>query len=153
MNAPRILLADDHRMVGEGLKKLLSSEFDVVGLVEDGLALIDAAKKLDPDIILADISMPRLDGLKALVQLKKDNPRVKVVLLTMHQDAVFARRAWEAGAVGYVVKCAAAAELATAIRAVLDGKKYFAPNLTGGNLSDEIQVGRPVCEEPRRFKE
>jgi DNA-binding NarL/FixJ family response regulator len=98
MKRPRILLADDHRMVAEGLKSLLAAEFELVGVVEDGRALVESAKKLRPDAIVADISMPHLNGIDALVQLKKDNPSVRVVFLTMHQDAVYACRALEAGA-------------------------------------------------------
>jgi CheY-like chemotaxis protein len=93
MKRPRILLADDHRMVAEGLKSLLAAEFELVGVVEDGRALVESAKKLRPDAIVADISMPHLNGIDALVQLKKDNPSVRVVFLTMHQDAVYACRA------------------------------------------------------------
>lgn len=134
LNRPRVLLADDHRMVAEGLKSLLSSDFELVGVVEDGRALIDAAKKLNPDVIVADISMPHLNGLDALGLLKKDNPRVKVVFLTMHQEVAYARRALEAGAAGFVLKHSAPAELLTAIQAALDGKTYLTPALAGGVL-------------------
>src|SRR5262245_29671468 len=103
MNKPRVLLADDHRMVAEGLKSLLTTEFDLVGVVEDGLALIEAAKRLRPDVIVADITMPRLNGLDALAELRKENPRTKVVLLTMHQEVAYARRAIDAGASGFVL--------------------------------------------------
>ena len=128
---PRVLLADDHRMVAEGLKGLLSSEFEMVDVVEDGHALVAAAKKLRPDIIVADITMPHLNGIDALPQLKKDNPSVKVVFLTMHQDVAYARRALEAGASGFVLKHSAPAELITAIRAALSGGTYITPALAG----------------------
>ncbi len=128
---PRVLLADDHRLVAEGLKSLLSSEFELLEVVEDGRALITAAKKLRPDVIVADITMPQLNGIDALGQLKKDNPSVKVVFLTMHQDVAYARRALEAGASGYVLKHSAPAELVTAIRAALNGKTYLTPALAG----------------------
>src|SRR5262245_26166200 len=111
MIRPRVLLADDHRMVAEGLKSLLSAEFDLVGVAEDGRALLESARTLRPDVIVADITMPHLNGLDALVPLKKDNPRVKVVLLTMHQEVAYARRALEAGAAGFVLKHSASAEL------------------------------------------
>ena len=100
VSRPRVLLADDHRMVAEGLKSLLSADFDLVGVVEDGRALIEAAKKYWPDVIVADISMPHLNGLDAMAPLQKDNPNVKVVFLTMHHDAAYARRGLEAGASG-----------------------------------------------------
>jgi DNA-binding NarL/FixJ family response regulator len=86
MPRPRIILADDHRLVAEGLKSLLSADFELVDVVEDGRALIAAANRLRPEVIVADITMPHLNGIDALAQLKKDNPNVKVVFLTMHQD-------------------------------------------------------------------
>lgn len=112
-------------MVAEGLKSLFSAEFELIGVVEDGRALIEATKKLHPDVIVADITMPHLNGLDALVQLKKLNPRVKVVFLTMHQEVAYARRALEAGAAGFVLKHSAPAELVTAIRAALEDKTYI----------------------------
>ena len=117
MNRPRVLLADDHRMVTEGLKGLLADEFEVVGVVDDGRAMVAAASKLRPDVVVADISMPHLNGIDALPRLKKDNPDIKVVFLTMHQNAAYARRALEAGAAGFVVKHSAPEELVIAIRA------------------------------------
>jgi len=128
---PRLLLADDHRMVAEGLKSLLSSEFELLDVVEDGRALVAAAKRLRPDVIVADITMPHLNGIDALRQLKKDDPSVKVVFLTMHQEVAYARRALEAGASGFVLKHSAPAELITAIRAALSGKTYITPALAG----------------------
>jgi DNA-binding NarL/FixJ family response regulator len=125
------LLADDHRMVAEGLKSLLSADFDLVDVVEDGRALILAAKKHNPDVIVADIAMPHLNGLDALTLLKKENPRVRVIFLTMHQEVAYARRALEAGASGFVLKHSAPAELVTAIHASLEGKTYLTPALAG----------------------
>lgn len=140
---PRVLLADDHRMVAEGLKSLLSPEFDLVDVVEDGRALIATAKKLRPDVIVADITMPQLNGIDALAQLKKDNPTVKVVFLTMHQEVAYARRALGAGASGYVLKHSAPAELITAIRAALNGQTYITPALAG-------EVFQAIQEGPRK---
>jgi DNA-binding NarL/FixJ family response regulator len=140
MNRPRVLLADDHRMVAEGLKSLLADDFELVGAVEDGHALLAAAKKFRPDVIVADITMPRLNGIDALHLLKKDNPEVKVVFLTMHQDRAYARRALEAGAAGFVVKHAAPDELVMAIHAALKGKTFITPALAGDVL-DDIQHG------------
>jgi len=144
LSRPRVLLADDHRMVAEGLKSLLSADFELVGVVEDGRALIEAAKKLRPDVIVADITMPNLNGLDALGPLKKDNPRVKVVFLTMHQEVAYARRALEAGASGFVLKHSAPAELLAAIRAALDGKTYLTPALAG----EVIQAFRLGTDAP-----
>lgn len=128
---PRVLLADDHRLMAEGLKSLLNTEFDLVGIVEDGRALIEAAKKLRPEVIVADITMPQLNGLEALARLKKDNPPVKVVILTMHHEVAYARRALEAGAMGFVLKHSAPAELVMAIHAALAGKTYITPAVAG----------------------
>ena len=108
---PRVLLADDHLLVAEALKSLLTPEFDLVGVVEDGRALIEAAGTLRPDVIVADVTMPHLNGIDALVQLRQSGDRVPVVFLTMHRDVTFARRALEAGASGFVLKHSAPAEL------------------------------------------
>ena len=134
MKRPRILLADDHRLVAEGLKSLLSGEFELVGVVEDGRALIDAARTLRPDVIVADITMPHLNGIDALARLKRDDIKVPVVFLTMHVEVAYARRALEGGAAGYVLKHSAPAELITAIRAALDGKTYVSPAVAGDVL-------------------
>ena len=134
LKRPRVLLADDHRMVAEGLKSLLGLEVELVGVVEDGLALLEAARKLRPDVIVADITMPHLNGIDALARLKQDNERVRVIFLTMHQEVAYARRALDAGAAGYVLKHSAPAELIDAIRAALDGKTYVSPALAGDLL-------------------
>jgi DNA-binding NarL/FixJ family response regulator len=131
VSRPRILLADDHRIVAEGLKGLLAPEFELLGIVEDGRALVTEARRLRPDVIVADITMPHLNGIDALEQLKKNDPRVKVVFLTMHREVAYARRALEAGASGFVLKHAAPDELVMAIRAALNGQKYITPALAG----------------------
>jgi DNA-binding NarL/FixJ family response regulator len=129
MTKPRVLLADDHRIVTEGLKGLLEEEFELVGIVEDGRAMVAAARKLRPDVIVADISMPHLNGIDALAHLKRENPDVRVVFLTMHRDAAYARRALEAGASGFVLKHSAPAELVLAVRAGLQGRTFITPDL------------------------
>jgi len=129
VSKPRVLLADDHRMVTEGLKSLLADEFELAGIVEDGVALVKAARESRPDVIVADISMPLLNGLEALAQLKRDDPQVRVVFLTMHRDAAYARRALEAGALGFVLKHSASAELVLALRAALQGRTYVEPGI------------------------
>ena len=146
---PRVLLADDHRMVAEALKGLLTPEFELLDVVEDGRALIAAARKLRPDVIVADITMPHLNGLDALPQLKKDNPSVKVVFLTMHKDVAYARRALESGGSAFVLKHSAPAELVDAIHAALDGKTYLTTALAGEVLQsmrrDPEETGNPVA--------
>jgi DNA-binding NarL/FixJ family response regulator len=150
VNRPRVLLADDHRMLAEGLKSLLADDFELVGIVEDGHALLAAAKKLRPDVIVADITMPHLNGIDALPRLKRDNPDVKVVLLTMHQNPAYARRALEAGASGFVIKHSAPTELVMAIRAALKGNTFITPALTG-NVLQETQKGVRAKEEADRL--
>jgi DNA-binding NarL/FixJ family response regulator len=154
---PRVLLADDHRLVAEGLKSLLTSEFELVDVVEDGHALVAAGKRLRPDVIVADITMPHLNGLDALVQLKKDNPRVRVVFLTMHKDASYARRALDLGASGFVLKHSAPDELISAIQSALAGKVYLTPALAGDVLQairrDPRQARDPVASLTPRQRE
>lgn len=129
MNRPRILIADDHRIVAEGLRSLLEPEFELVEIVEDGAQMVEAATQLSPDIIVADITMPRLNGLDALEQLRSSNCTAKVIFLTMHKDATYAARALGAGASGFVLKHSASSELVTAIRDALIGKTYVTPAL------------------------
>jgi DNA-binding NarL/FixJ family response regulator len=139
---PRALLADDHLMVAEALKSLLAPEFDLVGVVEDGRALVEAAGRLRPDVIVADITMPHLNGIDALVHLRQYGDPVPVVFLTMHRDASFARRALDAGASGFVLKHSAPAELVTAIRAALAGQTYLTPQIAGEVL-ESMKQGPP----------
>ncbi len=123
MTRPRVLLADDHKIVAEGLRSLLEPEFELVGTVEDGRALIAAAKTLHPDVIVADISMPLLNGIEAVRQIKRSGNKAKVIFLTMHLDAAYVARALDAGALGFVPKHSASSELITAIHEALKGSK------------------------------
>jgi DNA-binding NarL/FixJ family response regulator len=132
----RVLLADDHRMVAEGLKTILEQEFDLVGLVEDGRALVNAAKKLRPDVVVADIAMPHLNGIDAMLELRKENVSAKIIFLTMHQEVAYVRRAMESGASGFVLKHSAPAELISAVRAALNGQTYLSPAVAGGLLQN-----------------
>ena len=144
---PRVLLADDHRLVAEGLKSLLAPDFDLVGVVEDGRSLLEAARTLKPDVVVADIAMPQLNGIEALVQLRQEGDRVPVVFLTMHRDVAYARRALDAGASGFVLKHSAPAELVTAIQAALDGKTYLTPQLAGEVL-ESMKEGPEKTADP-----
>ena len=146
MSRPRVLLADDHRMVAEGLKSLLPDELELVGIVEDGRAMIEAAEELRPDVIVADITMPNLNGFEALARLRKSHPNIKVVFLTMHQNAGYARRALEAGASAFVVKHAAPEELVLAIHAALSGKTFITPSLTK-QVVEQAESGASVQDE------
>jgi DNA-binding NarL/FixJ family response regulator len=125
MKKPRLLLADDHTILVEGLKALLAPEFDVVATAGDDRAVLEAAKEYQPDIVLLDISMPGLNGIEAARRLKQSNPDSKLIILTMHGDLSFVRAAFEAGASGYVLKQSAATELVTALREVDTGRRYI----------------------------
>jgi DNA-binding NarL/FixJ family response regulator len=130
----RLLLADDHTLLLEGIRLMLEPEFELVGSVEDGQALLTAAKTLKPDVILLDISMPVLNGIDAAHQLRKILPSAKLIFLTMHADADYVTEAFRAGAAGYLLKRSAASELLTAIREVLNGNHYVSPLVTRNAL-------------------
>jgi DNA-binding NarL/FixJ family response regulator len=135
MKRPRVLLADDHTLVLEGLRKILEPDCEVVGAVEDGRSLLAAAKQLQPDIILLDISMPLLNGVEAARRLRAAAPDAKVIFVTMHADATYVAGAFRAGASGYVLKRCASLELLKAINQVLNGREYVTP-LIGKDLQD-----------------
>lgn len=139
MTRPRILMADDHSIVLAGLKKLVETEGEVVGTVEDGRALVEEAKKLRPDIILLDISMPLLNGLDAARQLTKVVPECKLVFLTMHATPAYAMEAFKAGASGYLIKRSATSELKQALQAVMRGQHYMTPLITKDVLAATLQ--------------
>ena len=126
-----VLVADDHAIVKEGIVSLLREhDFDVVGAVSDGIALVEAARHLRPDVIVTDISMPKLSGLEALARITAEQLPCKVIMLTMHNDADLAARAVKAGAAGFLLKESAAEELIAAIRQVTQGRLYLTPAVT-----------------------
>jgi DNA-binding NarL/FixJ family response regulator len=133
MNPIRVLLTDDHMVVREGLKLLIESEPDmkVVGEASDGKAAIHETEQLDPDVVVMDVSLPDMNGAQATEKLRKMHPDRKVVALTVHEDNGYLRLMLEAGAMGYVLKRAAAAELVQAIRTVAGGERYLDPSLAG----------------------
>jgi DNA-binding NarL/FixJ family response regulator len=149
MKKPRLLLADDHKIVIEGLKNLLRDEFEIVGSVEDGRSLVEKASTLYPDVIVADISMPQLNGIEAARQIKKIDKNIKIVFLTMHPDATYAANAFEAGASGFVLKHSASAELIRAIHEAIKGRTYVTP-LVAGDLIRSYQEGD--SPEKKMFK-
>jgi len=127
MRRPKLLLADDHTMFSQGLQSLLEDEFDLVGAVGDGQALVEAANRLQPDVIVVDISMPVMNGFDAVRQLKKEGVTAKIIFLTMHADDRLLAEAFRCGGYGYVLKQSAGEELIAGIRQVLAGRKYVTP--------------------------
>ena len=146
MRRPRVLLADDHALVVEGLRRLLERDFDLVGAVTDGRTVIAAAERLRPDVILLDISMPNLNGIDAARQLTRLVPDSKVVFVTMHGDPAYVAEAFRAGASGYLLKRCAARELIEAIRAVLAGRSYVTPLVPGSHWAVEARESRRRSE-------
>jgi DNA-binding NarL/FixJ family response regulator len=126
----RVLLADDHVLVAEGIQKLLEPEFELVGIVADGRSLVTAASKLQPDIAVVDISLPLLNGLDASRHVKKANPDIKIIILTMHSEPNFVTQAFRVGVSGYVLKQSVGSELVQAIREVLKGRTFVSPMVT-----------------------
>ncbi len=126
----RVLLAEDHPGMAKALQTIVAAEFALVGTVGDGRSLVEAATKLEPDVIIADVSMPVLSGLEAARQLKKAGLQSKIIFLTMHSDVALAKEAFRAGAAGYLLKLSAAKELITAIREVMRGNQYVTPLIT-----------------------
>ena len=145
------MLADDHRILAEGLRGLLEPEFEVVGVVADGRELVAAAKKHRPDVIVADVTMPSLNGIDAAAQLRDVGVTAKVVFLTMHHDVAYARRAMEAGAAGFVLKHSAATELVTAVREALRGQTYVTPLIAGELLQSYRDRRCPAARPPHRL--
>jgi DNA-binding NarL/FixJ family response regulator len=127
MSKTTVLLADDHKIVLEGLKGLLEDQYEIIGAVEDGRELLEQAQALRPDVIVVDVGMPLLNGIDAVTQIKKSGSNTKVVFLTMHQDAMYAKEAFEAGALGFVLKHSAPSELKTAIEEALKGNTFISP--------------------------
>jgi DNA-binding NarL/FixJ family response regulator len=130
MSRPRVLLAEDHTAVANSLVRFLRDDVEIVATVRDGEALVDAAQRLRPDVIIADIQMPVMGGLEALRQLRAQGLDVPVLLLTAHDDVELATEAMRAGAAGFVLKQTAAVELLTAIGEVLQGRSYLSPRLS-----------------------
>src|SRR6478672_437496 len=154
MSRPRVLLADDHALLLGAFEKLLAGEFDVVGQVSDGRALVAEADKLRPDVIVLDISMPLLNGLEAGRQIKQKLRDVKLIFLTMNEDADLAAEAFRSGASGYLLKRSAASELSAAIREVMQGRSYITPLITADLVGSLLHGGeRPAAALTPRQRE
>lgn len=123
----RVLLADDHVLMLEGLARLLADSFDIVGFATNGLMLLEEAERLKPNVVVLDISMPELNGIEAARRLHKLLPSVKIVFITQHLDRAYLRAAFDAGALGYVVKQSASGELVRAIKSAMENRYYVTP--------------------------
>jgi DNA-binding NarL/FixJ family response regulator len=153
MPGPRVLLADDHALLLAAFEKLLADQCVVVGQVSDGRALVEAAERLRPDVIVLDIAMPLLNGLDAGRQIKQKLPEVRLVYLTMNEDPTVAAEAFRVGASAYLLKRSAASELSTALAEVMRGRSYVTPLVTGGMVETLLDQGRgstPVELTPRQ---
>ena len=151
---PRVLLADDHALLLGAFEKLLGSECDVVGMVTDGRALVNEAIALKPDVVVLDVTMPRLNGLDAGRQVKAQLPRTKLVFVTMNEDPDLAAEAFRIGASAYLLKRSAASELLVAIREVMKGRSYVTPLVTSGLVGSLLDHGeRPRHELTPRERE
>ena len=131
MRRPRVLVADDHPFMLEGIRVVLEPLLETVGTVSDGRALVEAALELKPDLVILDISMPLLNGIDAAAQIRKSLPEVKLLFVTMHANPAYLEAALNAGATGYVLKSAAREEMMDAIRTVLNGRIYVTRVLSG----------------------
>jgi DNA-binding NarL/FixJ family response regulator len=131
----RIVLADDHSLMLEGLSRLLADEFEIVGSVTNGRALVEEAQRLVPDVVVVDIGMPELNGIEAARRLSHSLPSVKIVFVTQQLDPAYLRAAFNAGASAYVSKQSASTELIMAIRMALNHRFYVTPH-TGGDVAD-----------------
>jgi DNA-binding NarL/FixJ family response regulator len=138
-NTCRVLLADDHLLIAEGIQKLLEPEFEFVGIVADGRSLVAAVTKLQPDIAIVDISLPLLNGLDASRHIKKEHPDVKIIVLTMHSEPTFVEQAFRVGVSGYVLKQSVGSELVQAIHEVLKGNTFVSPMVTQGLVAPAIK--------------
>ena len=137
-NPYEIVIAEDHTILRQGLRALLSSDpdFEVVGEAEDGRAAVRSVEKLSPDLLLMDLSMPRMTGMEAITEIKKRSPDTRIVVLTVHKGEEYVLSALRAGADGYVLKDAGRDELVTAVKKVLEGKRYLSPD-----ISDKVIEG------------
>lgn len=144
-----MLIAEDHTLVREGMGQLLAAEFEVVGLVEDGRALVQAAQSLQPDLVLLDISMPQLNGLEAARQVVRASPQTRLIFVTIHSDAAYVQAAFAAGAHGYVVKSEAASGLIAAMHEVLGGRRHVSQGLELGD--DGVTAPEPLSARQREI--
>jgi DNA-binding NarL/FixJ family response regulator len=149
----RVFIVEDHRLFREGLKAMLSPnpEYEIVGEAEDGLEAVRLIRKSKPDLLLLDLSMPRMDGFSVLREIKAEMPQVKILVLSIHESDQYVLQAFEARADGYAIKDSSREELRVAIHSVLDGKKYISPGIAG-NVLDGFLDGRKTLKSKSAFE-
>ena len=147
MKKPTVVLADDHRLLLEAFRKLLEAEFDVVDCVSDGAQLVDAAARLSPDVVVTDVSMPRMGGIEAARRLRGLAPATRIVFLTVNEDPQLAAEAFRLGALGWVLKSSTATELVVAVRSALRGPRYLTSLVCGGDVDALPLTAGPTAVE------
>ena len=146
MKRARVLLADDHVLILEGLRKIIEPYHEVVGAVSDGRSLLDAALRLKPDLIVLDVSMPLLTGVDAARQVHKRLPRTKLLFLTVHANPAYLREAWSAGATGYILKSSTREQILGAVTMALAGQSYISPGIVGEDFDLSRWRGKKGAE-------
>src|SRR4030043_315370 len=149
----RIVIAEDHTILREGLRSLLSShpEFEIVGEAEEGREAIRCVEKFKPDLVLTDLSMPRMNGLDAIKEIKRRNPKTKVLVLTVHKAEEYILSTFKAGADGYLLKDSTHAELVLAVRKVLSGKHYISPEVSEKVIEGYLE-GKKTLKDKTSFE-
>ena len=145
---PKVIVADDHRLVAEGIVKILEKAYSVVATPADGRSFIEAAEKFHPDLAVVDISLPLLNGLDACRHVKKSCPEVKIIILTMHAEQHFVNEAFRVGVGGYVLKTSVADELLFAVNEVLQGRMYISPVVTQGMINQALETTAQTPKPP-----
>ena len=154
MNKIRVLIADDHQVVREGLSAVLKmkEDIEVVGLAKDGVDAVEKARQLLPDVVLMDISMPRMNGVEATREIKRENPHIGVVVLTMYDEEDYIFDLVKAGATGYLLKDADSAQIAKAIRAVAHGESLIHPTVASKILTEFSLLAQGKGRKPGRLE-
>ena len=153
MSRPTVLLADDHAIAVEGLRRILEPDYEVVGEAANGRALLTAAEQLQPDVIVVDVSMPLLNGIEAVRQIRKTDPKVKIVFISMHPDLVYITEALQAGGSAYVLKSSAGNDIVVAVRDALQGRTYISPSIDQAALVAQIKRNRGARDKPAQLTE